>query len=122
MQETNALVGAAPLFEKHFRVKRGRGGGGGSSCGGCSRCSGAAASDRFQRRRGLLRLGAYGISSCIQHSAAASQATSCTRHALQHHLLIHSTVKKVLASSPQYTFSSNIMETGAADANPWGGG
>jgi hypothetical protein len=36
--------------------------------------------------------------------------------------LIHSTVKKVLASSPQYTFSSNIMETGAADANPWGGG
>ena len=37
----------------------------------------------------------------------------------ERHLFIHSTVKKALQLSPQYTFSSNRMTIGAAHANPF---
>ena len=88
----------------------------------------AAAADEASAAELLPRTGFNAGDGCCALAQLPSPASSsilqqrhmqaCARHALKHHLLIHSTVKYVEASSPQYTFSSNKMQTGAADANP----
>jgi hypothetical protein len=61
---------------------------------------------------------AAGSSSNLRRFMTGGTYTHARLGGLGWDLLIHSTVKKAEQLSPQYTFSSNRMTMGAAEANP----